>query len=355
MTTRRLSAVMAPVLGLVLTAGLLAACANGSSETNAEAQRQATTISPGEDWVPVPARSRDPYVRLAKTLRADGVQVWFEADLVQAWLSGPASFHAMTRRLAWLDRQVPVAGFKVADELGYQDGIRTAAEGRAFLAAVRRALGRAAPGRPVLVDVTVPDLGCLPWRGGRGLACARKARRDYPAADDHAVSSYLHSGLIDRLDLSTSLLDDSYYAGWHVSRDEAQREAWMHVIAAGWDQLAILQGRKALAADGGYQGDARQAAADLSTYVDVPLAHGAHAVDIWTWRQPYDGGEASLLADGLQPNPLWTGLERRRAAGDVLFTHMTPSAMPAEPHAFARECAVAAQVFDAVFVAAGTG
>lgn len=353
------------VAGALLSLALVAGCGSGQAVPDGTAGPGAVTV-PGATATPVSvtaaplheapaAKARDPYVRLARTLHADGVQVWFEADLVKAWLAGPAAFTTAVQRLGLLARSVPVAGFKVADEIGYGDGLTSAAQARAFLRAVRQGLGRVAPGKAVLVDAVVPDLGCLPWLGGAPLACAQQARQHYPAADEAAVSSYLHAGLIDRLDLSTGLLDESTYAGWGLSRDQAQQEVWQHVLAAGWDRLTWLQSRKALAAPGGYQGDARAAAADVRTYLDLPLAHGAHAVDVWTWRQPYDGATVSLLGPGLRTNPLWTDLRARHDAGAVLFTHMTPSAMPTAPGPFARECAVAAQAFDAVFVAAGTG
>ena len=92
------------------------------------------------------------------------------------------------------------------------------------------------------------------------------------------------------------------------------------------------------------------------TSTSTPPSHeGARAVDIWTWRQPYDGATVSLLADSLAPNPLWSALQQARASGVSLVTHMTPSTLPTDPVALAHECDVAATVFSAVFVAAGTG
>lgn len=350
MTPRRLGAALLACLVL------LSGCGGGGGRANAGAQTASPVSDSSGPTREAPASdAHDPYVRLAQTLHRDGVQVWFEADLVKAWLAGPSAFDTAVRRLGSLAQQVPVAGFKVADEIGYDDGLGSPAQAQDFLRAVHRALGRVAPGKPVLVDAVVPDLGCLPWRGGAGMACARDARSHYPAADEAAVSSYLRAGLVDRLDLSTGLLDPETYAGWGISLDQAQQEAWQHVIAAGWGRLTRLQARKALADEGGYQGDEGSAAADVNTYIDLPLQHGARAVDVWTWRQPYDGATVSLLAPGLRSNPLWTDLRARHDAGAELFTHMTPSAMPTGAAPFAYECAVAAQAFDAVFVAAGTG
>jgi hypothetical protein len=160
---------------------------------------------------------------------------------------------------------------------------------------------------------------------------------------------------VDRLDLSTGLLDATTYAHWGLTLQAAQHDAWAHAVAWGWPGLTDLQSRKALAEPGGFHGPASEALTDLDVYVRTPTEAGARAVDIWTWRQPYDGATVSLLADTLSPNPLWTGLRQLHDQGVRLVTHMTPSAMPAAPAPFAHECDVAASVFSAVFVAAGTG
>jgi hypothetical protein len=88
--------------------------------------------------------------------------------------------------------------------------------------------------------------------------------------------------------------------------------------------------------------------------VQIPVAAGAAGVDIWTWRQEYDGATVGLLDDRLDSNPLWNDLLRSRDDTHLL-THMTPSLLPPGRAAVARECARVAEVFDAVFVAAGTG
>jgi hypothetical protein len=170
-----------------------------------------------------------------------------------------------------------------------------------------------------------------------------------------AVTSYLQTGWIDRLDLSTGLLDPTTYAAQGLSLAQAQQEAWQEVRDLGWDQLTQLQARKALAAPGGWNGSGQEARDDTTVYVGIPHSFGAGAVDIWTWRQSYDGATVSLLPQTLQPNALWRSLARIRGPGLDLLTHMTPSAMPTAPRAFAHECDVASRVFDAVFVAAGTG
>jgi hypothetical protein len=304
---------------------------------------------------PAPNLTADRYVDLANALHRRGVAVWWETDLVARWLEGPAAFDQAIARLGELAKIPGVVGFKVSDEIGYNDGLQTMAEAAQFLRAAKTRLAQVAPGKQLLVDAIVPELGCLPWRGNNQQGCAQRVRLKYPAATAAALESYLRAGLIDRLDLSTGLLEDATYAKWGLTKREAQVDAWNRVKAQGWPQLTILQARKALAVPNGYQGDAGQATEDAVTYIDVPVAAGARAVDIWTWRQQYQGNVVSLLGPGLSPNPLWTELVRRHGSGRQLATHMTPSQMPTESAAFAHECDLAAAAFTDVFVAAGTG
>lgn len=355
MSVRRVTASGALVLALVLpTAGCLSEPDPAAPTVDAPRPVPASVTSPG----PLPAAlgvSRDPYVGLAQMLHARHVRVWFESDLVARWQEGSASFHAAVRRLGRLGRVPGTVGFKIADELGYQDGLSSPAGVLRFLRASRAALHQVAPHRKILVDAVVPELGCLPWLGAVGRACATRARRDYPGADIRTVRRYLRLGLVDRIDLSSGLLDASDYAARGLRLGQAQRRAWWHV--SGWTLHSgtSMQARKALAQDGGYHGSAAQAASDVSVYVETPLRLGASAVDVWTWRQPYDGGVASLLDPGLHGNPLWRALERQRLGGARLLTHATPSAMPHGGRTLAHECDLLARVFRGVFVAAGTG
>jgi hypothetical protein len=338
------------VLTAVLTAVLVAGCGG-----RPQSGRVDTLPPPTPTVQPDRHTSADPYVHLASALHRRGVQVWFEADLVQAWLAGPAAFRRTVDRLGRLARVPGVAGFKIADELGYHDGIDSADQALQFLTAAHQALQKAAPDAQVLVDMVVPELGCLPWVDAAGGTCAAGARATSPATAISAVTRYLRAGLVDRLDLSTGLLDAGSYAVRGLTLEQAQRAAWAEVDRLGWGSLTTLQARKALAAPGGYQGSSGQAGADVHTYVDIPAAAGAGSVDIWTWRQPYDGATVSLLAPSLAPNPLWDVLTGLRSGSVALLTHMTPSQMPTEPAAFAHECDLVSRVFSGVFVAAGTG
>jgi hypothetical protein len=302
-----------------------------------------------------PLVSEDPYAELARQLNARGVAVWFEADLVTRWLEGPQAFQEGLDRLASLSRVPGVQGFKVADELGYNDRIDTPEDATAFLRAVRTGLDRTVPHAQVLIDVVVPELGCLGWTSSGSRTCTQEARAKHPATTEAAVTGYLRQGLVDRLDLSTSLLDEWTYRSWGMSQAHAQEAAWAHVNQLGWNRMTELQSRKALADAGGYQGSPEQADSDVHTFVDLPLAAGAGAVDVWTWRQQYDGRTVSLLDPHLADNPLWERLAARHQAGVHLFTHMTPSLMLADRTSRDREYALVAAVFDGIFVAAGTG
>jgi hypothetical protein len=317
------------------------------SACSADVTQQTSPTVPAVTRGPVAAAaSGDPYLDLARTLHDRGVDVWFEADLLKRWLEGPAALDKAVQRLGVLAHEVPVAGFKIADELGYDDDLTSVAQATAFLRDSRAALRRVVPHAQILVDVLVPQLGCP----GSDAGCRADAGRAHPAATIAAVTSYLKAGLLDRVDLSTGLLDGSVGA---MQAD--QQHAWAEVNALGWRDLTVLQARKALAGPDGSPDDTAQARDDARTYIDLPVQGGATAVDIWTWRQSYQGQLVGILGTGLAPNALWRELVRRKRSGAVFFTHMTPSVLTTDRVALGRECDLVAEVFSAVFVAAGTG
>ena len=304
---------------------------------------------------PPPTHPGAPYLAAIHAVVADSARVWVETDLVKRWLQGPTAFQATLHVVADLARQPGVDGVKIADELGYGDGLTSPAEVQAFLDAAATGLRALVPDTKVLVDMVVPELGCLPGRTDLGAwpqLCAAQQERAYPSDTLPAVDAYLASGDIDVLDLSAGLRPDAEYAAVGVSPDEAMRQAWLEVARRGWAGEVRLQARKALAHPGAYTGDAVTAQRDLHTFVDIPLAMGAKAVDIWTWRQTYDGQIVRLMDPGLGNNALWAGLVARRQEGAQLWTHMTPSSLEI---GLARDVAAMTQVMSAVFVAAGTG
>jgi hypothetical protein len=338
------------VLGTVVTAGA-AACGGASvhqggasAVTTPQATRPASPLAPLGDYrhaVDVAAR--------------DHLRVWIEADMVKRWEEGEPSFRAAVARVAILARRPGVVGIKIADELGYNDGLDSAAKVRQFLSDSARALHAAAPHKLILVDMVVPQLGCWPghqFAGSPAAACAAAARSRYPALGLSGIGSYLRMHVIDVLDLSTGLLTDSTYATWGTTADGAQVAAWREVHRRGWPSLVRVQARKALAHPGAYDSTSAETVADMRLYVGIPLTYGAQAVDIWTWHQEYDGAMYQLMNPGMRPNALWGQLEQQRRAGHVLFTHMSPHSVEA---GLDRDLAKISTVFVDIFLPAGTG
>jgi hypothetical protein len=342
---------LAAVAGTLLAAIAAAGCGGAAPQPGHPSLAPTTR--------PVPAAS--PLAPLAVYQDAvnvavrDHLRVWIEADMVKRWQQGKVSFRAAVSRVATLARLPGVVGIKIADELGYNDGMNSAHEIRQFLSDTATALHAAAPHKMILVDMVVPELGCLPGHQppvASALACAAAAQARFPELALPAVTSYLRMHAIDVLDLSTGLLSDSTYASWGTTSDAAQVAAWQQVSRLGWPSLVRLQARKALAHPGRYDSTSSQAAEDIRLFVDIPLAYGARAVDIWTWHQEYDGAMYQLMNPGMRPNALWDQLEQQRHAGHVLFTHMSPHSVES---GLDRDLATIATVFADIFLPAGTG
>lgn len=301
----------------------------------------------------VAAVAASPYVRLATSLAAQGVAVWVEADVVKAYLAGPDRYRQVIAISLDLARRQGVRGIKIADELGYHDDT-TQATARSLVVRAGQDIHTAQPTTKVLIDVVVPELGCLGWTPDptAGMkVCGASARIGTPAASLASVDAYVSTGALDVVDLSPGLRDASFYSQQGTSRDDAMRLAWREAVRR-WGGRVTLQARKAFAHPGPYPSSPAQAEADVHTFVDIPLAAGARAVDIWTWAQTYQGALVTITDPAGRPNALTRALARRRAAGAKLWTHMTPSALQVSlPHDVAE---VSAQ-FDAVFAAAGTG
>ncbi len=296
-----------------------------------------------------------PYAVAVDAAHAHGMRVWIEADLVKRWLAGKDSFAGAVASIAKLASRPGVVGIKIADELGYRDALDTPAKVSAFLHDSAVALHAAAPGRKLLIDMIVPELGCLPdhnpplrW----ATICEVQQRGNFPQLALAEVDKYLAQGDIDVLDLSTGLLPDATYAGWGVDAAEAQRVAWDEVKSRGWDKRVLIQARKALAHPGSYTGTAAEADAMMTTFVDIPYQQGAAAVDVWTWRQAYQGQLYRLMDPSLKSNALWDRLVTRKAAGVPMFTHMSPKSVEAD---LQTDLGVLSQAFTDLFVAAGTG
>ena len=110
---------------------------------------------------------------------------------MKRWLGGPSAFDGAIARLGQLAKVPGTVGFKISDEIGYGDGLTSTAQATDFLRQARSRLAEVAPGKKILVDAVVPELGCLPWRGANQESCAQRVRSKYPAATATAVESYL--------------------------------------------------------------------------------------------------------------------------------------------------------------------
>lgn len=352
---RRISRPVLAVAAGAAVAILPAAC--GGTGTHPSGPKPEIS-GPLHGWTPPRPEALSPlpdYKAAVQAAVAVHLKVWIETDLVKRWEEGPTWFSAAVSQVAELARQPGVVGIKIADELGYNDGMNSVSKISRFLSDAARALHAAAPGKLILVDMVVPQLGCLPGHqvpGSPAAACASRERAAYPQLALPEVDRYLRLHAIDVLDLSTYLLDDGTYKAWGSNADSAQTAAWQEADKRGWASLVRLQARKALAHPGAYRGGSAASLADTQTYVGIPLAHDARGVDIWTWNQLYQGQEYHLMNPGMRPNALWRQLERLRQAGDVLFTHFSPHSVISSLHS---DLAEIATVFTDIFLPAGTG
>jgi hypothetical protein len=311
---------------------------------------------PSPEGSPAPAAPIAPYARAVEEANALGMNVWLDADLAARWLAGPASFRLGVRRLAKLSALPGVVGIKIADELGYQDGFDNDFDRiMEFLRDSARALHDAAPGKRILVDLVVPQLGCapdLPAVAAPSASCMASAAGRYPDLTLERIDTLLASNTVDVVDLSTYLATEDTYAAWGITIEDAQIAAWQEVARRGWGGLVTLRARKALAFPGAYPGDAQQASRDLHLYVDIPLSQGATGADIWTWRQRYESQFYQLTDPGMEPNALWRGLVSLHQDGTDLSTHFSPSYVQKSVSA---DLAMISSAFTDVFIAAGIG
>lgn len=314
-----------------------------------------TQLAPG----PWPSRSvtpsgaKTPYQRAVDAAAARGLEVWLDVDLAQRWLQGPRSFMGTIRRLAPLARRPGVVGFKIADELGYQDGFQTAGQVRAFLADAAAGLRRIAPRKLILADILVPELGCAEGVLASIVSssmCAQQARARYPALSLSNVNTYVRSGDLDAIDLSTDLLPATTYESWGITQAQAQRAAWREVAILRWSSYVTVRERHALAHAGSYTGSATDAQRDAHIFASIPLSEGAAGLDVWAWQQVEDGVVMRLMDPGLRSNALWRMLTGLHDRGIEMYTSFTPSSID---QGIRPDMAKLARVFTGVMVAAG--
>lgn len=302
-----------------------------------------------------PASQRDltPYERAIDAAAARGLEVWIDVDLAQRWLEGAKIFATTITKLAPLARRPGVVGFKIADELGYQDGLETSAQVRAFLESSETALRRIAPTKKILVDLLVPELGCAPGIPSiltTSLMCQQQLRARYPAISLSNVDAYVRSGLIDVVDLSTDLLAESTYASWGITSVRAQIAAWREVNILHWSRRVTIHERHALAHPRSYSGTQAETQSAANLYAWIPLSQGASGVTVWAWQQPDDGVTMRLMDPDLRPNALWRMLIGLRRQGVELYTSFSPTWTD---QGVQQDMSKLAEVFTGVMVAAG--
>ena len=152
-------------VAILAAAATAVACGAPAPSAFGPAQPTASTVWPSPSAIPRPSPPAmgpvSTYLHAVQLAVHDHLRVWIESDLVKRWEAGPSSFRAGIRRVAFLANRPGVAGVKIADEMGYQDGLGSARQVRQFLLATAQALHAAAPRALILVDMVVPALGCL--------------------------------------------------------------------------------------------------------------------------------------------------------------------------------------------------
>ena len=149
---RRISRPVLAVVAGAAVAILPAAC--GGTGTHPAAAKPEVS-GPLHGWTPPQPEALSPladYQAAVQAAVADHLKVWIETDLVKRWQEGPTWFRAAVSRVAELARQPGVVGIKIADELGYNDGMNSVSKISKFLSAVgpgaaRRRARQADPGR----------------------------------------------------------------------------------------------------------------------------------------------------------------------------------------------------------------
>ena len=163
----------------------LAACS--STDTSAPGSAGGPTPAPhsgpagGSAAAPTPAVTK--YEQAVDAAAARHLSVWLEADLVRRWKEGDGSLREAVDQLARLGARPGVVGVKIADELGQDDGLRDQAEVLAFLKDASTAVRTALPHKQILVDMVVPELGCMPNVPSVvsvSASCAAQARQRWP-------------------------------------------------------------------------------------------------------------------------------------------------------------------------------
>lgn len=298
-----------------------------------------------------PANPR--YAQAVDSAAGLGLRVWIDTDLAKYWVAGKKAWPSVIKRVAALARHRGVAGIKIADEVGYKDGLDTPAKINDFLAGASRALRAAAPGKKIVIDMYLPELGCVPGSTlGGPQQCTSDDRARFPQLTLDQVDRYIASRTFDQIQLSSAIQDPQTYARWGTSIDAAQQAAWTEIERRGWPKRVNVVARRGLAHPGRYRKSDAEAERDAHVYVDIPRSLGDTQVDIWAWRQQYRGSVWRLMDPGMRANALWDALKARHDNGVPMYTHFTPSSVETD---VTDDLRTVATVFTDVIIAAGTG
>jgi hypothetical protein len=304
--------------------------------------------------LPAPPPAAHAYDRGIDAAARHGLRIWIEVDLPTAWLAGPHRWRQTLDYVGHMAARPGVVGIKIADELGYQDKLGGVHDVVRFLRAAHADLARVAPGKLIAADFYVSDAGCLPGDASRwARACATEFRTRLPRCTLDAVDRYIRTGALDVVNYAPEVVSDEEFAGGAIADPAAgMRAAWQEARRRGWDRLVTLNGRLAPGFPGRYPHDRAHAERTLHSELDVPILMGARGVDVWTWRQHYEGKTFHLIDPGLRPNALWQALLDRRSRGARLFTHFDPTIVDRGLDA---DLEVLKTVFTDIFVMPGLG
>ncbi|MFD8559687.1 hypothetical protein ACFV1N_20600 [Streptosporangium canum] len=247
------------------------------------------------------------------------LRIWLDADLTTIWQNGPDQLKATVDRLAQQAAKPGVAGVKIAYDLGLRNFTSTKQIQR-FVTETSGALRAALPaGRQIAIDVPAPpELGC-----GTSQPCQQALRTKYPLLTLAHVESYVLTGAVDVVNVSSGLFS-SDYKQWKIPLERALTQQWLRLRARGWDTRVHLGAREIGLAHRDATSKVSKAAAEaaVTARVDQPLrTGGVRSVVLWTHRQTWDGATWRLTDTGLNPNNVWNALIRRKALGRIAITY----------------------------------
>ena len=224
----------------------------------------------------------------------------------EALAGGTGLLSRAVNRVAALAGQPGVAGIKIADELGYNDGMDSAGKIKRFLSDTARALHAAAPHKLILVDMVChSSAACLatssPCPPPRPVA---RRRMPLPRARPYRNRQLPAHARDRRARSQHRAAADSTYAAGAPRRCGADRRL------AGGAPTRLAQPGPAAGPQGARASGKLSRRAGPGGRGHAPVRRHPDrlrrpAVDIWTWHQEYEGAMYQLMNPGMRPNALW--------------------------------------------------